>query len=298
MARDRANVFTNIWADSDWRALSESAQRLYLLLLTHPTLTYAGVADWRTNRLSMMSADGSVEKLEAAAAELEDRKFIVVDEGTEEVLIRSFVKHDGLLKSPNLAAALAREYANVYSPRLREVVAFEVQKLHRREPDLKGWDRLGTLLSEPARNVFDEGSSDPSPNPSGNPSLNPSPNPSVNPSGNPSVKGLPNPSINPSPTSTSTSTSNKLESPPKNRKRDLPEGWAPNEAHAKKAKEVGADVAFEAGQFTDYHLARGNKFVDWNRAFSNWLGNIKKFTGPQQAHAKQQASLWTREGPF
>lgn len=282
MARDRANVFTNIWADSDWRALSESAQRLYLLLLTHPTLTYAGVADWRTNRLSMMSADGSVEKLEAAAAELEDRKFIVVDEATEEVLIRSFVKHDGLLKSPNLAAALAREYANVYSPRLREVVAFEVQKLHRREPELKGWDRLGTLLSEPARNVFDEGS----------------PNPSPNPSGNPSVKGLPNPSINPSPTSTSTSTSNKLESPPKNRKRDLPEGWAPNEAHAKKAKEVGADVAFEAGQFTDYHLARGNKFVDWNRAFSNWLGNIKKFTGPQQAHAQQQASLWTREGPF
>lgn len=294
MARDRANVFTNIWADSDWRALSESAQRLYLLLLTHPTLTYAGVADWRTNRLSMMSADGSVEKLEAAAAELEDRKFIVVDEATEEVLIRSFVKHDGLLKSPNLAAALAREYANVYSPRLREVVAFEVQKLHRREPDLKGWDRLGTLLSEPARNVFDEGSPNPSPNPSGNPS----PNPSVNPSGNPSVKGLPNPSINPSPTSTSTSTSNKLENPPKNRKRDLPEGWAPNEAHAKKAKEVGADVAFEAGQFTDYHLARGNKFVDWNRAFSNWLGNIKKFTGPQQAHAQQQASLWTREGPF
>lgn len=294
MARDRANVFTNIWADSDWRALSESAQRLYLLLLTHPTLTYAGVADWRTNRLSMMSADGSVEKLEAAAAELEDRKFIVVDEGTEEVLIRSFVKHDGLLKSPNLAAALAREYANVYSPRLREVVAFEVQKLHRREPELKGWGRLGTLLSEPARNVFDEGSPDPSPNPSGNPSVNPS----VTPSGNPSVKGLPNPSINPSPTSTSTSTSNKLESPPKNRKRDLPEGWAPNEAHAKKAKEVGADVAFEAGQFTDYHLARGNKFVDWNRAFSNWLGNIKKFTGPQQAHAQQQASLWTREGPF
>ena len=294
MARDRANVFTNIWADSDWRALSESAQRLYLLLLTHPTLTYAGVADWRTNRLSMMSADGSVEKLEAAAAELEDRKFIVVDEGTEEVLIRSFVKHDGLLKSPNLAAALAREYANVYSPRLREVVAFEVQKLHRREPELKGWDRLGTLLSEPARNVFDEGSPNPSPSPSGNPSLNPS----VNPSGNPSVKGSPNPSINPSPTSTSTSTSNKLESPPKNRKRDLPEGWVPNEAHAKKAKEVGADVAFEAGQFTDYHLARGNKFVDWNRAFSNWLGNIKKFTGPQQAHARQQASLWTREGPF
>lgn len=290
MARDRANVFTNIWADSDWRALSESAQRLYLLLLTHPTLTYAGVADWRTNRLSMMSADGSVEKLEAAAAELEDRKFIVVDEGTEEVLIRSFVKHDGLLKSPNLAAALAREYANVYSPRLREVVAFEVQKLHRREPELKGWDRLGTLLSEPARNVFDEGSPAPSPNPSGNPS--------VNPSGNPSAKGLPNPSINPSPTSTSTSTSNKLESPPKNRKRDLPEGWAPNEAHTKKAKEAGADVAFEAGQFTDYHLARGNKFVDWNRAFSNWLGNIKKFTGPQQAHAQQQASLWTREGPF
>ena len=234
----------------------------------------------------MMSADGSVEKLEAAAAELEDRKFIVVDEATEEVLIRSFVKHDGLLKSPNLAAALAREYANVYSPRLREVVAFEVQKLHRREPELKGWDRLGTLLSEPARNVFDEGSPDSSPNPSGNPS------------GNPSVKGLPNPSINPSPTSTSTSTSNKLESPPKNRKRDLPEGWAPNEAHAKKAKEVGADVAFEAGQFTDYHLARGNKFVDWNRAFSNWLGNIKKFTGPQQAHAQQQAILWTREGPF
>ena len=93
---------------------------------------------FRSNRVAMMSADGTVEDLNAAAGELEDNKFIVVDEETEEVLIRSFVKHDGLMKSPNLAAALAREYGNVYSKRIREVVAFEVQKLHRNEPELKG----------------------------------------------------------------------------------------------------------------------------------------------------------------
>lgn len=284
MARDRANVWTDIWADSDWRNLSGAAQRLYLLILTHPTLTYAGVADWRPNRVAMMSADGTVEGLNAAAGELEENKFIVVDEETEEVLIRSFVKHDGLMKSPNLAAALAREYGNVYSKRIREVVAFEVQKLHRNEPELKGWGRVGTLLSEPSRNVFEEGS--------GNPSVDPSPNPS----GNPSVKGLANPSVNPSPTSTSTSTSTYYvgaHTPDDGNASGVPEGWKPNKKHYDLGRETGVYVKGEAEKFRQHAADNKRELKNVNLAFTNWLKTAEPSTKPSPTDL-----LWTKKGPF
>ena len=45
--RDYAQVRLSIWNDDDFRELSPAAQWLYFLLLTHPTLTSAGVGDWR-----------------------------------------------------------------------------------------------------------------------------------------------------------------------------------------------------------------------------------------------------------
>lgn len=64
---------------------------------------------------------------------------------------------------------------------------------------------------------------------------------------------------------------------PAQRKRSLSDQWAPNDSHSQRARESGVDVEFEAGQFRDHHLAKGSKFVDWDRAFHTWLGNATKW---------------------
>lgn len=139
MARDRASIRLDMWADENWRDLTEGAQHLYMLILSHPTLSYAGVAEWRPGRLAAMTKGKTADKIKQDAAELVGHTLIVVDESTEEVLVRSFIKHDGLMKQPKLVVSMANAFAAVASKTLRMVIAFEVQKLRDREPDLKAW---------------------------------------------------------------------------------------------------------------------------------------------------------------
>ena len=80
-------------------------------------------------------------QIKAAAACLEARLFIVVDEGTEECLVRSFVRFDGLLKQPRMAVSFANAYAEVASNDLRGVIVHEAKKLHALDPELAGWGK-------------------------------------------------------------------------------------------------------------------------------------------------------------
>jgi len=155
VARDRASIRIDMWADEDWRALTVGAQHLYMLLLSHPTLSYAGVADWREGRLAAMTKNRTEGEILGAAAELQRGLFVLVDDSTEEVLVRSFVKHDGLLKQPKLAVSMANAYAAVASANIREVIAFEVQKLHKRHPELSAWTakQVQTILAAKATGI-------------------------------------------------------------------------------------------------------------------------------------------------
>ncbi|MCS4277382.1 hypothetical protein M2390_002588 [Mycetocola sp. BIGb0189] len=139
MAREHANIRLDIWNDDDFRALSESAQLLYLKLLTSATLSYAGVADWRPPRVAALSGGGTAAAVRAAADELEAGLFVVVDEDTEEILIRSFLKHDGLLNKPNVTKAMVTAFGQVASARLRGVVVFQLQRLSEQFPDWRGF---------------------------------------------------------------------------------------------------------------------------------------------------------------
>ena len=115
MARTQANVYLTIWADPDFRTLSPDAQWLYFVMLTHETLNYCGVMDWRPARLASMTAGMTVDRVEGAAFELGQRRMIAVDEVTEEALVRSFVRHDGVLKQPNPTRGMVREFGGIAS---------------------------------------------------------------------------------------------------------------------------------------------------------------------------------------
>lgn len=139
MARDRASIRIDMWGDGDWRDLPMGAQHLYMLLLSHPTLSYAGVAEWHPGKLAAMTSGATVADVLAGAAILEQHGFIVVEPDTDEVLVRSFIKHDGLMKQPKLVVSMTTAYAAVASRRIQLVIAHEVQKMRDRDPEMRAW---------------------------------------------------------------------------------------------------------------------------------------------------------------
>lgn len=149
MAREYAKVKVTIWADTDFRSLSPAAQHLYFLLLTSPTLNMAGVCDWRPSRLAKMAQGWTPKKVRDAAAELEAARFALFDDDTEEALCRSFVRHDGVLKSPNLTTAMVKDYAGIGSPKLLSALANEVHRAAEDNPEWKGLDSASEILSKP-----------------------------------------------------------------------------------------------------------------------------------------------------
>jgi hypothetical protein len=185
MARDHARIRLDIWADEDWRDLPALPQWLYLHLLSSPTLNFCGVTDWRPARIAALAADLTAADVEYAAAWLEEGEFIVVDRDTEEALVRSWVKHDGIMASPNMAKALAKAHAAIGSGVLRAVVIGQLERLKQTSPKLPGWKHVGDLMRKRSLTPSEAFQMLPR-NPSLKGSGNPSPNPSDDPSGNPS----------------------------------------------------------------------------------------------------------------
>jgi hypothetical protein len=222
MARTHARLKLAMWADEDFRDLPGESQWLYMLLMTSSGLSYAGVADWRPARIAPMAVDVSPDRVESAAVELEQNHYIVIDRDTEEVLVRSFIRNDGLMEQPNVAAAMVKAYGAIASRTLQAVIVHELKRLYKEEPTLKAWaarpdvrgllkkramtpdQALEVLPPNMAGFPSDWGHTEPSSNPSGNPSPNPSGTDKQKGSANPSVDPplTPTPSPTPSPPGT------------------------------------------------------------------------------------------------
>ena len=141
MGNDYARVARTIWGDDDFRDLPQDSQWLYFYLLTNPSMNYAGVADWRPARIAAHSRDMTALAVESASVELEQNLYIIVDRDTEEVCVRTYIRHDGLMGVWNMAAAMTKSHAGVVSKALRGVVIHELKRLKEDQPDLKGWGR-------------------------------------------------------------------------------------------------------------------------------------------------------------
>ena len=173
MARDHARIRIDIWADDDWRDLPSLPQWLYLHLLTSPALNFCGVTDWRPARIAALAAELTGDDVEYAAAWLEAGEFVVIDRASEEVLIRSWVKHDGLVSSPNMTKAMAKAHAAIGSSIIRAVVVDQLERLRQSQPTLTGWKHLGDVLRKRSLTVQEAFLKLP-PNPSVKGSANPS----------------------------------------------------------------------------------------------------------------------------
>jgi hypothetical protein len=194
---DHARIGLDIWGDDDWLDLPPDAQHLYFVLKTLPP-SFCGSGQWHPGRIAARARGWTVDAVCTSAQTLIDGLFLLIDVDTEEWLLRSWIKHDGLFKIPNMAVSMANARGALVSRVLRGVVVHEVQKLKVAHPDLGSWtrDQVAKMLTQKAV--------DPAvvawPNVGLNPRLNPPPKGWVNPSSNPSPTGLPNPGANPGPT--------------------------------------------------------------------------------------------------
>lgn len=279
MARDFAAVNLAIWQDPDWRELPADAKILYLTLWTHPQLSRAGVVDWRPGRLAaLIDSTWTASHVRAVADTLEARLFIVTDEQTEECLIRSWVRFDGLMKSPVMAVTFANEYAAVVSTPIREVIVHELHKLRDKEPTLAAWSKDRVL------EVLDMPSLDPRSRDLPTDALTRALTPTLTPAGTVMGGDGANPAANhpstpaPAPTPITPAPSRSRRKP----EHSLPDGWAPNDNHREQARAERIDLVKETAAFKDHALANDRRLRDWDAGFRMWLGKAKSFGGRPQ----------------
>lgn len=281
MAREYARIKLTIWNDPDFKALSTDAQWLYFTMLTSATINSCGVLEWREPKLANFSSDMTVQRLRRAAWELGQAGLAAVDPETEEALVRSFVRHDGVLQSPNMTRALVREHGGIASLNIMAIVSREVRRGLSEHPEWKGAE-----AAEPVRKQFPNAESNPS-------NLVPDwfqngsetvPTQIPPKQGNPSnlVPEQFDPSLIPYPSLTEREATRKRAHP-------IPEDWKPNTKHIEKAMAKGIDVYALAERFRDWAIAGGKKFVNWDAAFNGWIN--REDPRPQQQPTK---SPWDR----
>lgn len=140
MARSHGRIKCEIWGDEDFRALSRAAQGSYFMLLSQPLITNCGVLPFTPKRWAAYASDTPLEVFELLLSELHDARFVLIDVETDELLIRTYVEHDGIIGAPNLEKAAKKEFQTITSRRIQGVLA----------------ERFPELFGEPFRELFGE----------------------------------------------------------------------------------------------------------------------------------------------
>lgn len=142
MARKYAQIQVSIWSDEDFKALDPLYQHMYFVLLSQPRMNLCGVIDFIPSRIAQASYDLTRAQVEERVAHLDKKRYVVVDEDTSELLIRTFIRNDGLLKMPNVATGMASDYGEVMSQKLRTAIEKELARVYKEDPELKGWESV------------------------------------------------------------------------------------------------------------------------------------------------------------
>lgn len=283
MPRSHGRVASAIWQDADFMALPVTPQRMYLFLLSQPNLSHLGVLPLTTRRWARSAAGYNSEHLLHDLDSLTAATFVLIDEETEELLIRSLFRNDGVYRQPNLLLSAIATVPSVSSPELKQALLSEVDRITLDDVKEDKRNEIGTHLGT-LREALARGSGNPSPGP---------------------TEGMPKPPTraqaqplplapSPSPLSPSDSGRRKRLTPPPDIFAITPElmTWGRQNAP------LVADPKGETARFLDYHRAKGSVFKDWNAAWRNWMGRAQKYAAEQKPAASatgNPATAWARE---
>lgn len=130
MSQDYVAMYRARWADDDdWRALSMPAQWLYDFLAQHPDRNEAGIVPFTVKRWARVARGLTVADLRRWLAELDDAGFVVVDEDTEEVLVRAYIRVGKVYTHIRLFRNACTAIRSVESERIRNALGQELARL-------------------------------------------------------------------------------------------------------------------------------------------------------------------------
>ncbi|WP_433701812.1 hypothetical protein [Nocardiopsis sp. CA-288880] len=130
MARNYAQIKSEVWKDDHFKTrLDVDSQWMYFTLLSQPNLNGAGVLPLQDRRWKKLANGLTADRIESALEQLQAHWYVIVDEETEEVLIRTFIRNDGLWKQPNVLKSALGHANNTMSDALKAVIWHEVDRL-------------------------------------------------------------------------------------------------------------------------------------------------------------------------
>lgn len=120
MPRNYGRIKVEVWeVGSDFKRLEVGPQWLYMMLVSQPVVSLVGTLVYGPRKWSRLAGGLTLEQLEQLVERLEAERYVLVDRETEELLIRSFVKHDEPWRLPNLLTGARLAYRAVESDTIR-----------------------------------------------------------------------------------------------------------------------------------------------------------------------------------
>jgi hypothetical protein len=315
MARGHGRILTSIWEDSDFLKLDEREQRFYLFLISQPNLNHAGLLPLTLRRWSRKAQGMTSGDVEKRLQALDTAQFIVMDDDTEELLIRSFVRNDGVWRMPKVMGAMVSGALEISSRRLQLALLAEMDRIPlddlSDEPTKTSRGPGPSIRAQVAGHIADlrkafgsptpdpsrGGSGTPSATPSGTPSDTPSegdtegpPKPSTRGRAGVHVRAAPTPAPAPSPTpdpfpvgvevGEETSGSSELRD-------ERPVGLTPIDIDGFKVTDVmrtwalrtygtAVDLEHSTAQFISHYRSTGTRRKSWPDAWQKWIRDDAK----------------------
>jgi len=153
-----AQLKLSIWTDPDFTSLTPDAQLIYITALSHPTVNLAGVLDYVPAKFARLSKGMTAKRVQAAVAELEKARFVVSDDDTGELLVRSAIRSSGAWKKPTTAKSIVTDVAHTFSDPLRLVLREELRRTVADDPAAADTTAAKVLLACADDNSATEGS--------------------------------------------------------------------------------------------------------------------------------------------
>lgn len=113
-------IYTGFWTDPGTESLSAEGKLVFLYLLTNPMTTMCGCYGISMHRVSVETGY-SIDTVSETMRNLVENGVISYDEGTSEVLITNWGKHNWT-KSPKIDKPLAESIEAVKSEKLRGIL--------------------------------------------------------------------------------------------------------------------------------------------------------------------------------
>lgn len=145
MARGYAKIMTSVWEDDEWRSLSAQDQSVFVAMMTSDDTSWCGVLINMPTRIAGFACDLTERKVAVSMGRLAKLRFILVDDRTAEVLVRNYIRHDGLIKRPMITRAMVKAFDKVRSEALRTEIVAQLARVRRDDPDAPGWAHVESM---------------------------------------------------------------------------------------------------------------------------------------------------------